>query len=892
MRSSMLAFLVLGLMTTGSSTGLIITPSPFGEAPIPGRPPGVDGGTLGASIETIPLPFNGTSLPAGIEMDPSGGIWIAESGSNSIGLYDPAGGTFTHYPIPTAGVQPYDVALDANGNVWFTEYMGDAVGVLYPNGSIVEFPLPQKGSAPYDIIYDSGMLWFTEVNGNVLGSVDPATGTIVEHLIPSAGISPVGVAAAPDGRVWVTGLTGRSIYSFDPALGEFKEHQLGLQYPWGILALANSTLVIASLFGDSVTWYDPDSGGMRTYLLNPQTYPTRLSFGKNDTLWLVNYFGDTLIHLDLTTGNHTESLSGGSGRMWSLTDETSGEIWISDPMAGGLWRFAVSGSSFTFLKSDVEGANAQPIGLFREGDMLWLAESGTGRISRLDLTTRQFHSYPTSSQMTGPADVIVDGNGSVWSTLAQSAAIAHIDVANDSVIEYSLGDSPWGMTMRGGDIWVAGMNSLVQFFPSNRTYVQHRPPYTGPSFAYVAVDASGDLWASSMGFNAIMRYSVAADEFTVYRTRSTDYLPYQVKVGGDGSIWFTQLGSAGGAGPLARLYPNNGTIVEYPVPRSGSGIVGLDIQGGILWLTDYFDNALWRFDVSNSSFERFALPGSDTQPYIVTARAGDVYATGFGTSVVVHLTYSVDRGRLTGKVVDGKGDPVPGADVMVSGPEQVGLTTGPDGGFSVDLLPGVYTVDASAPGYFSSGGAVRVSAGSTSSITLTIHQDPASLLGWVNGMVTDSVNTSLIAGAHVTIGDRFADADADGLFNMTLPEGTYPMRVSAPGHIAWNGSVDVVRGRVTWANVSLQPEEAPSPPPPEFPWAMVSGGLFVLGLAIGLLIGYVLLGRFRRQRRGVELPGKGAARPAPIGDAGSGGTPAPVEEQEKASPPGPRGGDG
>ena len=58
---------------------------------------------------------------------------------------------------------PEDIALGPDGNLWFTEYQGFAIGRLTTSGTLTEFNLGQQGYGyPDDIVAGpDGNLWFT-----------------------------------------------------------------------------------------------------------------------------------------------------------------------------------------------------------------------------------------------------------------------------------------------------------------------------------------------------------------------------------------------------------------------------------------------------------------------------------------------------------------------------------------------------------------------------------------------------------------------------------------------------------------------------------------------------------------------------------------------------------
>src|SRR5262245_55081468 len=73
----------------------------------------------------------------------------------------------TEYPVPTAERDLTGIAAGPDGNVWFTEFSGNKIGRITPNGVITEFPIPTADSGPVGITAGpDGNVWFTESRGN------------------------------------------------------------------------------------------------------------------------------------------------------------------------------------------------------------------------------------------------------------------------------------------------------------------------------------------------------------------------------------------------------------------------------------------------------------------------------------------------------------------------------------------------------------------------------------------------------------------------------------------------------------------------------------------------------------------------------------------------------
>jgi len=62
-----------------------------------------------------------------------GNVWFTEQIGNKIGRIT-TGGTFTEFPVPTAACQPQGVASGPDGNIWFTEQTGSKIGRITTGG--------------------------------------------------------------------------------------------------------------------------------------------------------------------------------------------------------------------------------------------------------------------------------------------------------------------------------------------------------------------------------------------------------------------------------------------------------------------------------------------------------------------------------------------------------------------------------------------------------------------------------------------------------------------------------------------------------------------------------------------------------------------------------------
>jgi streptogramin lyase len=130
-------------------------------------------------------------------------LWINDFNTGSIWRYNITNDAFTE--SATEGT-PADVAVDAQGIVWFTgtDANGEGqIGRLNPrNGRVSATPV--TGSRPgHMAIASDGKVWFTDRFNHRVGYLDPSNRNQVTQfstLTPEAG--PQDIAAANEGRMW------------------------------------------------------------------------------------------------------------------------------------------------------------------------------------------------------------------------------------------------------------------------------------------------------------------------------------------------------------------------------------------------------------------------------------------------------------------------------------------------------------------------------------------------------------------------------------------------------------------------------------------------------------------------------------------------------------------
>ena len=155
-------------------------------------------GTLNANVSADAEPF-------GIAIAPDGAVWATLPSADKLLRIAPDGNT-TAFDVPTRNSGLGDIAVAANGAVYFIEMTANKIG-SFVGGRFDEFavPTPRSGLTALAVAPD-GAAWFTELRGHRLGRL--RDGTITEFELPRPDARPFGVAVDSANNVWYSDISG------------------------------------------------------------------------------------------------------------------------------------------------------------------------------------------------------------------------------------------------------------------------------------------------------------------------------------------------------------------------------------------------------------------------------------------------------------------------------------------------------------------------------------------------------------------------------------------------------------------------------------------------------------------------------------------------------------
>ncbi|MDE1857910.1 MAG: hypothetical protein KGI26_02420 [Thaumarchaeota archaeon] len=394
----------------------------------------------GGSIVQHSIP-EANAEPWSIASDPQGNLWFVEQGTNQLGEYNPAAGTFAQFQIPTNHSTPDAVAVDSRGDVWFTELTANKLGELAAGSSaIVEFGVPgiavSLGSTsqtvscgPGAVMADpSGSIWVACLFSNQLDQFIPAQGAFNSFDLPIFQSAPAGMALDGKGNLWFTAADANM-------LGEAVVSQLRNGTSQGITEFAplNQTYVFKLSHPTSFT-------GSTEVVSTSLPFPSGIAIDQKGGLWVTEHIDSSFDRYNVATKSlvkyWTTQTFGANGYSVTFPNgiaiDPSGAVWIGEHYGNRVAEFLPSSGAMTeypvpCCKSAIAGVYS--VALAPDG-RLWFVEIGGNAIgemspaqgsSRLSLNVpASSYSLGTQGKITVPLKFAQEGGNSTVLSLSVS----------------------------------------------------------------------------------------------------------------------------------------------------------------------------------------------------------------------------------------------------------------------------------------------------------------------------------------------------------------------------------------------------------------------------------------------------------------------------------------
>jgi len=291
----------------------------------------------------------------------------------------------TEFDIPTAASNPFGIISGPDGNIWFTEYLGDRIGRSTTTGSITEFAFSAAFGPAGLTNGPDGNIWVCGYNSDKIARVTTA-GVITEFNVPTLGSSPRSIVSGPDGNLWFTETAGNKIGKVTTA-GVFTEFNIptAASSPRGIASGADGNLWFTESAVDKIGRIT--TAGVITEFNVPTAgaAPRNIIRGLDDALWFTEQ-GSNKIGRISTSGAFSESLISTTSTLPSgIVNGPSGTgMWFTESAAAGnkIGQISPLGDIISETAVTTAASGPEEVTVGADGN-LWFTETNTNKIGKL-----------------------------------------------------------------------------------------------------------------------------------------------------------------------------------------------------------------------------------------------------------------------------------------------------------------------------------------------------------------------------------------------------------------------------------------------------------------------------------------------------------------------------
>ena len=301
---------------------------------------------------TVAISYTGgLSSPGGVAVDAAGNIWATDFLGNALVKFSAAGAAYTstNYPLPTISSQPSSVAIDGSGDIWvadsnsnaLTEFVGSGnsyTGTDFTGGGL---------NGPYGVAVDaSGNVYASNSNGNSVSHFTGSGGVYVAAFPETGGnlSVPQGIALDATGNVWVSSLGNASVAEFQPPLYAGTQNQgSSLGNPQGLAIDGGGNIWVTDFTSNAVDVFTAAQGGgynSSAYLGGGLSTPEGVAIDGAGNVWVANNgagsisaFSNAGIALSPATSGYTSTSGASGGTSGPLAGTTS----IAVDGSGNVW---------------------------------------------------------------------------------------------------------------------------------------------------------------------------------------------------------------------------------------------------------------------------------------------------------------------------------------------------------------------------------------------------------------------------------------------------------------------------------------------------------------------------------------------------------------------------
>ena len=521
-------------------------------------------------------------------------------------------------------------AFDAAGNLLLTGgRLAPVEKLLAADGYLVQSPITSNITSPSGVAVDAaGNVFFTDYFGNGLIEIPQAGGyaTVVQLNSRGAG---EGIAMDGGGNIFMASFGNNQVLEFLAAGGyqTVKAIGSGFSGPEGIAIDQSGNVFVANLDGDSVTEILA-SGGYQTVksLGSGFAFAEGIALDQSGNVFVADG-GNHAVKEILAAGGYVtvQTLASGLSQPGAIAVDAAGNVFVEDEVDIVLKEIVAAGGYQTVKTLGAPFIQGPGLTIDHAGNLFY--SSGSQLIER---TVSSGYAAETeiATGFTRPAYIAAGPSGGILLSSGRGVILVPVD---SSATAHTLGfgsgnisnDVGGSVADSEGNVFLADTgNNAVEEILAAGGYTTVKT--IGSGFAapvHVALDKSGNLFVADAGNNAVKEV-LAAGGYTAVTTIGSGFnAPQGVAVDAAGNVYVADTGNNAVKEVLAA--GGYQTIHSFGQGFGAPNGVAVDASGNV-FVTDPNNNAVKEILAAPPVTLASVLPGSRS---VTLGSAATVFAT-------------------------------------------------------------------------------------------------------------------------------------------------------------------------------------------------------------------------------------------------------------------------
>ena len=277
------------------------------------------------------------------------------------------------------------------------------------------------------------------------------------------------------------------------------------------------------------------------------------------------------------------------------------------------------------------GVSSNPKGISSDGTNVWVANSASNTISKINIGSGTVNSYGyPANPLSNPTNISSDGTN-VWVANFDGSKVSKFDINLGSFVNtYTVGTNPNGISSDGTNVWVAnsGSNTISKINIGFGTVNSYGYPANPLSLPFGISSDGTNVWVANFSGSKVSKFDINLGSFV--NTYTVGTTPYGISSDGT-NVWVTNSGGNN----VSKINIGSGvTTVNYATV--GSAPYGISSDGTNVWVANSGGGAS-KINILTGAVSSYTVGSA---PFGISSVGTNVWVANTGSNTVSKISTS------------------------------------------------------------------------------------------------------------------------------------------------------------------------------------------------------------------------------------------------------------